>query len=130
MSPTLVHHGAPASLPSDYAILARYAAAHHNNALYVNEEHSESEDDNFRQLARPRYPRRRSLSPSYIRSNPLPIGTPRGGKSQGIATEFTPLLVVPVIQENLGGADGRGTTMAMFWEELYVLARYTLPVFG
>jgi len=136
MSSTFLHYGTPASLPSDYAILTRYAASQHNGALQVNER-PESEDDNLggQEHTRPCSPRRRSLPSSYFRSRSITIGAPIVKNSLSvIQTEITPLLrgsTVPVIQESVGRTDGHEeTTMAMFWEELYVLTRYTVPVFG
>ena len=94
------------------------------------------EDDGFREeLARPHNPRRSSLPSSDLRSKSLTTGAPISTNPLTvIPSEATPLLrdsTVPIVQENgaYTGGHKETTTMIMFWKELYLLAKSTLPVF-
>lgn len=137
MSSTYVHYSAPASLPSDYALLSRYAVR--NNAGNVDDdddETSSSSDENSietldvqvassssRIPIRPGYssPRRSSFPSQYIRPlNPRLATLPTNvsgsqpwsgtGSTSIIPSENTPLLgpLVPRIHEDVGSdSDGR-----------------------
>ncbi|KAG6864899.1 hypothetical protein C0991_006469 [Blastosporella zonata] len=100
------HYQGPASLPSDYALLSRFAGAH---------------EEEEAPAATPR-PRHLTIAPLTI-----PIPGP-------IPTENTPLLNPPVprIDEPLdhSSMSAKQTTTVIFWEELRILTRYALPVFG
>ncbi|KAG6915212.1 hypothetical protein DXG01_012683 [Tephrocybe rancida] len=105
------HYQGPASLPSDYALLSRFAGIH-----------SEDEDDeaqNGTATPRPQHP---IIPAKYTIPMPGPI-----------PNENTPLLNPPVprIDEAIDHAPSANqTAMVVFWEELRILTRYALPVFG
>lgn len=132
MSSTYAHYQGPGSLPSDYAILSRFSSAH---------EDFEPTDELPPSGTDPRPVRRResfSVSPYFRPLNPtVPVVNvyPQGdSKASTPPTENTPLLspLVPRIEEEIDrnvSADS-GTSMAMFWEELRILTKYALPVFG
>jgi len=46
------------------------------------------------------------------------------------ATENTPLLVPRIEEGQSGDEDRTKSNTAMFWEEMRILSKYTLPVFG
>jgi hypothetical protein len=141
MSSTLAHYQGPASLPSDYALLSRYAG----NYLEEQDKRLDSDDeltDNdyapqrpsstsiLRRASAPAPPRLRPQhSIGGIPSHPhhfshIPIPGP-------IPSENTPLLNPPVprIDESLERTSDDGSKMLIFWEELRILTRYALPVF-
>ena len=159
MSSTYVHYSTPSSLPSDYALLSRYAAAHGNeldaNSSQNVDNNLDGHDSNVinddessllpedQSLISGRKPRRTSFPTSYVTPfNPtsmvaLPDKT--GHRSGPIvpdtATEHTPLLapLVPRIEEDVDHEDDSSTLGAhpnLFLEEARILAKYTLPVFG
>ncbi|KAG6876115.1 hypothetical protein C0992_000911, partial [Termitomyces sp. T32_za158] len=100
------HYQGPASLPSDYALLSRYVAH--------QAEDDQDEQDQVATSPRPRDP--------TIAHHTIPIPGP-------IPSENTPLLNPPVprIDESF---DDDNRTVHAFWEELRILTRYALPVFG
>ncbi|KAG6831475.1 hypothetical protein H0H92_010384 [Tricholoma furcatifolium] len=101
------HYQGPASLPSDYALLSRLTAAHADH---------DDEANDFDDL-RPTSPRPK---------NPIPM-------SASSPSENTPLLNPPVprIEEPSDHTiPDDGQVMRIFWEELRILTRYALPVFG
>ena len=158
MSSTYVHYSTPSSLPSDYALLSRYAAApnirgppaDNDEALASEEQPAVSQDDvgpgedEREAFLRPhtrRVGRRSSFPTSYIRPiNPTMAPLPnkfghRSGPHQPDATETTPLLgpLVPRIQEEVDDEDlrpGSEKRQRAIWEEIKILSKYTLPVFG
>ena len=135
MSSTYAHYQGPASLPSDYAILSRFSSAHED--FEPTDELGEGTPSG----TDPRPARRResfSVSPYFRPLNPtVPVAGvyPQGdSKASTPPTENTPLLSPPVprIEEEIDrnvSADN-GTSTAMFWEELRILTKYALPVFG
>ncbi|TFK47550.1 MATE efflux family protein [Heliocybe sulcata] len=139
MSATYIHYAAPSSLPSDYAILSRYAG--HNSERNEGEE-SAIEDREESELllnaeeGEERPGRRTSLTAPFIRPlNPTmaPI-TARDKSPAAVPTENTPLLnpLVPRIEEEVDspGHDSETTPSERVWEEVKILVKYTLPVFG
>ncbi|KAH0581706.1 hypothetical protein H2248_011392 [Termitomyces sp. 'cryptogamus'] len=100
------HYSGPASLPSDYALLSRYAG-----------HQTEDEQDERDQRASSPRPRNPTVAHQCI---PIPVP---------LLSENTPLLNPPVprIDETL---DDNDRTVHAFWEELRILTRYALPVFG
>jgi len=136
MSSTYAHYQGPASLPSDYAILSRFSSAHEDF-----EPTDELIRDELPSGTDPRPVRRRqsfSVSPYFRPLNPtapvVGVYPQRDSKASTPPTENTPLLSPPVprIEEEIDrnvSADN-GTSMAMFWEELRILTKYALPVFG
>ncbi|KAI0700194.1 MATE efflux family protein [Cytidiella melzeri] len=157
MSSTYVHYSAPSSLPSDYALLSRYAAAANTNTDDPNTstecEDPQNDDDmphdidgadltpEARALLR-RKNRRSSFPTQFVTPfnptsmGPLPDQTGhRSGPVAPHATENTPLLgpLVPRIEEAVDEDDlapdsvGRPNILV---EEMRILSKYTLPVFG
>ncbi|EPQ53474.1 MATE efflux family protein [Gloeophyllum trabeum ATCC 11539] len=131
-----MHYAAPSSLPSDYAILSRYAG--HNGDAH--EDDSDAEERERDSLLPPedeeRPGRRSSLPPPFIRPlNPTIAPISARDKSLGpVPTENTPLLnpLVPRIEEEVDapGHDSETTLSRRVWEEIKILVKYTLPVFG
>lgn len=139
MSSTYVHYSTPSSLPSDYAILSRYAPSQTPEAEEDTGEISEEEEAGDRahldipsnlHVAR----RRTSFPTMYIKPpNPPGPAIPGDDGSKSTApTEYTPLLI-PRIQEEgddeVIGPDAASSLHA-FWEEFRILLKYTLPVYG
>ncbi|KAI0746552.1 MATE efflux family protein [Daedaleopsis nitida] len=153
MSSTYVHYSTPSSLPSDYALLSRYAAAHDLNSEEAGGEDSISsdiedehrDDDNANgvdirgQGDRP-VPRRKSLPTGYLTPfNPTMGPLPdrhghRSGPTPKEPNENTPLLAPPVprIPEECDAEDAiePPNLRKMYREEFAILTKYTLPVFG
>lgn len=126
---TFSHYQAPSSLPADYAILSRYAG-HHPDEHEAPQ--SDSEDQDPSTSSRPSSAgRRQSFPESYIRPRNPTMGFAEGTKPP---TEISPLLNPPIprIDEemNRNDVDDDGTRLSMYWEELRILTRYSLPVFG
>ncbi|KAF5380192.1 hypothetical protein D9615_006162 [Tricholomella constricta] len=131
------HYQGPASLPSDYALLSRIAGHYPDGEEQVRieseEEESEEEEEN-RPIST--IVRRRSMpAPSDRPSHPTvcrPLTYPNFPMPGPIASENTPLLNPPVprIEEPLEQTPDSGKTLLIFWEELRILTRYALPVFG
>ncbi|KAK0202739.1 MATE efflux family protein [Desarmillaria ectypa] len=112
------HYQATGSLPSDYAILSRYAV----HAVHTDTEEPEYDSD--------------STEGSPFLSSPRP-SKPTMAKDHlapPAFNEITPLLnpVIPRIPEHVEDNDdiSRESTMAMFWEEFRILTKYGLPVWG
>lgn len=132
--------GTPSSLPQDYAILSRFSAPLSGETqeeleaspAKLNDQEEYGEEDAL--LASRKQVRRTSFPSSYILP-PQPsmtiIPTAPGVLQP---TENTPLLapLMPRIRENVDfPCDGREpSTVQMYWEELCILLKYTLPVFG
>ena len=160
MSSTYVHYSTPSSLPSDYALLSRYAAAHPapaavevesedspprqgSSADYAVDAQEDTENDALLSEETPtrRRPRRSSFPTSYVTPfNPTsmgPLPDKAGHRSGPLAmpTENTPLLapLVPRIPEEVDEEDispGSSNRTNIIWEEMRILSKYTVPVFG
>ena len=125
MSSTYAHYQGPSSLPSDYATLSRLSSNYESRT-------PESRPEITLQISR-----RESFSVShYIRPLNPTIGVyPHSEASQHLPTETSPLLdhpLVPRIEENRDyNASAENTsTINMFREELAVLTKSAIPVFG
>ncbi|KAL1941520.1 hypothetical protein VTO73DRAFT_6959 [Trametes versicolor] len=152
MSSTYVHYSSPSSLPSDYAILSRYAAAHDLNTEAPTPEDSdagpsgepvfednESLDPDGVDIDSSSRRRRRSFPTSYLTPfnptmGPLPNKSGhRTGPKPPNPTENTPLLapLVPRIAEECDAEDYAEppSLLKMFKEEARILTKYTVPVF-
>ncbi|KAI0777513.1 MATE efflux family protein [Trametes elegans] len=153
MSSTYVHYSTPSSLPSDYALLSRYAAAHDQRNPQTDEAEdagpsSDVEDNEADEpqaidingsIRRKKF-RRSSFPTSYITPfnptmGPLPDKSGhRSGPTPVEATENTPLLapLVPRIEEECDEEDRveAPNALKMFKEEAAILTKYTLPVFA
>ncbi|KAG2159453.1 MATE efflux family protein [Suillus bovinus] len=131
--------GTPSSLPQDYAILSRFADPlleenqEESGASSIrNDQEEYGEEDGL--LAPPKQVRRTSFPSSYILPpQPFMKIIPQAPNVLQ-PTENTPLLapLIPLIREEVDfPSDGHEpTTTQMFWEELGILLKYTLPVFG
>ncbi|KAJ7054450.1 MATE efflux family protein [Mycena amicta] len=114
------HSAVAGSLPSDYATVSRFAAAHPGGT----EQGLEPEGSHTTIARRPSRP-----------TMALPASSHRP-KSMPNPTENTPLLYpeaqVPRIHENIDddAGDAELSTGAVYWSELRILTRYSLPVFG
>ncbi|ETW75964.1 multidrug flippase [Heterobasidion irregulare TC 32-1] len=133
MSQTYMHYATSSSLPSDYAILSRYAAARsldeNTNTIASNEELEAKPSD-----ASSTHQRRSNFPTPFIRPlNPTIASRPDTSVAPvTLANEFTPLLVPRIEEESddLPGAAGEHAPRSLFWEELRILMKYTLPVYG
>ena len=155
MSSTYVHYSTPSSLPSDYALLSRYAAAHDLNMSAAAQEEETSgagpstdiedyEDDNEEHgidiHGDSRKPRRSSFPSTYLTPfNPTMGPLPdrhghRSGPYPREVNENTPLLAPPVprIEEECDAEDITESlsTSKLYREEIGILTKYTIPVFG
>ncbi|TBU24333.1 MATE efflux family protein [Dichomitus squalens] len=159
MSSTYVHYAAPSSLPSDYALLSRYAAANPGAAAGADEQAEassvalssdvdEHEDEssgldihtNGVVISRSTSKRRSSFPSSYITPfNPTMGPLPdkhghRSGPHPKDPNENTPLLAPPVprIEEECDAASNNSARPfgELLREEARILVKYTLPVFG
>ena len=151
MSFTYPHYSAPSSLPSDYAILSRYAAANGIEEEQNDPENNQgessamaSENDLLSPNAVPipgqhGVKRRSSFPTSYVTpfnptTGPLPDKSGfRSGPHSASANENTPLLapLVPRIEEEVDDVDPNSESSAnLLWEEMRILTKYTIPVFG
>jgi multidrug resistance protein, MATE family len=144
MSSTLPHYQGPASLPSDYALLSRYAGNHpeeQDNRIESDDELTDTDSEYTPQRPNSTSILRRASAPAPPRLRPqhsigamtshphhfshIPIPGP-------IPSETTPLLNPPVprIDESIERTSENGSKMLIFWEELRILTRYALPVFA
>ncbi|CAL1709268.1 unnamed protein product [Somion occarium] len=152
MSFTYVHYSTPSSLPSDYALLSRYAAENGIEEEPITPENIEAVEPSMHpdnDLLSPNaipipgsqsHSRRRSSFPtSYVTPfNPTTSALPdksgfRSGPHPPSANENTPLLapLVPRIAEDVDKIDPDSERLVdLLWEEIRILAKYTLPVFG
>lgn len=131
--------GTPSSLPQDYAILSRFAAPLSGDTQEELEASSARNDqeecDEEDTLLVPRKQVRRTSFPSSYILPPQPsMNIIPSAPSVLQPTENTPLLapLIPRIRENVDfPCDGHETSTAqMYWEELCILLKYSLPVFG
>lgn len=126
--------GTPSSLPQDYAILSRFAARQLEETQEEPETSPQEEYGEEDALLASRRPVMRTSFPSsyIVPTQPSMNIIPIAPKVQ--PTENTPLLApfMPRIQEDVDfPCDGQEpSTARMYWEELCILSKYTLPVFG
>ncbi|KAG5634975.1 hypothetical protein H0H81_000164 [Sphagnurus paluster] len=119
------HYQGPASLPSDYALLSRYAGHHSDTEQPIQLESDDELDEQptpTTSIARTSVPTPRHSSFSHHFNN-IPMPGP-------VASENTPLLNPPVPRIDEPVEDARQNVIRIFWEELRILTRYALPVFG
>lgn len=129
-----MHYGTPSSLPSDYALLSRYANARGttNNDdpvddLYVSTEPSDILDDMI-----PNSPttRRSSFPSPYLR--PLQPKLPEPFASKVVVPDEYSPLVPRIVEEDVSpGTDPARSqgTAKVYWDEFCILCKYSLPVF-
>ena len=131
-----MHYGTPSSLPSDYAILSRYATSRENpnrdNSPDDPHDYSDSNDvqDDIHPHGRPIAHRTGFPSP-YLQ--PLQPKLPEDFSSKDTRpNEYTPLLV-PRIEEEDSTSNGPThppSIAKVYSEELRILIKYTIPVLG
>ncbi|KAI0305257.1 MATE efflux family protein [Multifurca ochricompacta] len=124
-----MHYGTPSSLPSDYALLSRYA----NIDEYTDQPNNPTEpidtQDDTIPSGRAIRPRKSFPSPYY---RPLQPKLPEHLSSKvTVPDEYTPLLV-PRINEDCANDDliHSSNPTKLYTDELRILFKYTLPVFG
>ncbi|KAF8067575.1 hypothetical protein FPV67DRAFT_1401306, partial [Lyophyllum atratum] len=126
------HYQGPASLPSDYALLSRYAG----------NRPEPGEQDRIEEADQEGYTRATSINGSpTISPRPRPMNPtmshpnhftdiPMPGPA---ASENTPLLNPPVPRIDESAREQTSDNdkpLHIFWDELRILTRYALPVFG
>ena len=132
MSSTYAHYQGPASLPSDYAILSRFSSDFEPTDELREEIPSGTDPGPVgRRESFSVSPYFRPLNPTVPAVGVYPQGD---SKASTPPTENTPLLSPPVprIEEEIDRnvSVDNGTSTGMFWEELRILTKYALPVFG
>ncbi|KAI9510175.1 MATE efflux family protein [Russula earlei] len=126
-----MHYGTPSSLPSDYALLSRYATARDNEP--ADDLHDTFEPDDTQDDMTPYRPviRRTSFPSPYL--TPLQPKLPEPFASRvPVPDEYTPLLVPRIDEEvgpNIKSTDSQSTAR-VYRDELRILFKYTVPVFG
>jgi MATE family multidrug resistance protein len=133
-----MHYGTPSSLPSDYALLSRYANARETTInddpiddLYDSTEQPDALDD---MIPVPnRSAARRSSFPSpYLR--PLQPKIPEVFASKvAVPDEYSPLLVPRIVEEDASPSTDPAcsqSTAKVYCDEFFILCKYSLPVFG
>ncbi|SJL03933.1 uncharacterized protein ARMOST_07290 [Armillaria ostoyae] len=117
------HYQATGSLPSDYAILSRYAVhrSTNDNAVQTGPEEPEYDSDS-------------TEGSPFISPRPSKPTMANDHLAPPAFNEITPLLnpAIPRIPEHVEDNDDTSHegTMAMFWEEFRILTKYGLPVWG
>jgi multidrug resistance protein, MATE family len=143
MSSTLPHYQGPASLPSDYALLSRYAGNQEELGDRIESDDELIDAENIRHDHRPNSTSilRRASAPAPPRLRPKNSITPMTSHPHRLShipmpgpipSESTALLNPPVprIDESIERTSDNGSKMLIFWEELRILTRYALPVFA
>lgn len=142
MDSTSAHHQGPASLPSDYALVSSYV--HHNGLAMSDQpplEESTSDTTSAPHNGRPGLPIRRSSAAHRRPSHTSTITMGNAMKDipsikNVLPSETTPLLSpnppVPRIEEPIDrdASLDNESRIKMIREELPILTRYALPVFG
>ncbi|KAK0489073.1 MATE efflux family protein [Armillaria novae-zelandiae] len=117
------HYQATGSLPSDYAILSRYAVHRSANDSAVQAGSEEPEYDSDSTEGSP-FLSPRPSKPTMANDHLAPPAF----------NEHTPLLnpAIPRIPEHVEDNDDTSheNTMAIYWEEFRILTKYGLPVWG
>ena len=122
-----MHYGTPSSLPSDYAILSRYASR--DGPPDDTHDYNDSNDvqDDTHPHGRP-IGRRTSFPFPYLKPRQPKISEHFSSKNTG-PDEYTPLLV-PRIEEQDSTSSDPPNTAKVYRDELRILFKYTLPVLG
>ncbi|KAI9458930.1 MATE efflux family protein [Lactarius psammicola] len=129
-----IHYGTPSSLPSDYALLSRYASARENanrdDSPDDTHDHTDPNDvqDDIHPHGRP-IGRRTNFPFPYLQ--PLQPKLPEhfSPKVPG-PDEYTPLLVPRIEEEDSTSRDPSHppSTAKVYGDELRILFKYTMPV--
>ena len=132
-----IHFGTPSSLPTEYAILSRYANARVNPDTDEQPPnfHYQGEPTDTQDYLNPnrRVIRRGSFPPLYSQPLKPKSSEPFHSKSLvPVPDEYTPLLVPPIGEEVGASADPilPQSTAKVYHDELRILLKYTLPVLG
>ncbi|EIN09142.1 MATE efflux family protein [Punctularia strigosozonata HHB-11173 SS5] len=131
MSSTYVHYGTPSSLPSDYAVLAQYAAARSNANQEPDEDNDHDNETGETQTLLAQQSRRTSFPGGYLRPPKMSLGSAPEGILPNAVNETSPL--IPRIPEEVDEAEvnvSQPVPVHALAEEIKILAKYTLPVFG
>ncbi len=126
-----MHYGTPSSLPSDYALLSRYANANKDRSSDNTDDYPDpnSMQDDTHPYGSP-ITRRISFPSPYLR--PLQPKMPElfSPKDSG-PDEYTPLLVPRIEEEDSASDDPTcPPSTRIYLDELRILFKYTLPVLG
>lgn len=133
-----MHCDMPSSLPSDCAILSRYAHArenadkddHYDHDIYDPNGPTDTHDDTN---PNGRLTQRTSLPSSYVLRVQLNVSEPVSFDPKSFdPDEYTPLLA-PRIEEEVDGQIDPiqpQSTAQVYRDEFCILFKYTLPVFG
>lgn len=133
-----MHYGTPSSLPSDYALLSRYANARGNTNDddpvlddYLYDSTGPLASDALGDMIINRPPARRSSFPSpYLR--PLQPKLPE--PFAAVPDEYSPLLVPRIVEVDEDASPSTDparpqSTPKVYWDEFCILCKYSLPVF-
>jgi MATE family multidrug resistance protein len=131
-----MHYGTPSSLPSDYALLSRYANARGttNNDDPVDDLYDSTEQPDVLDDMVPIRPatRRCSFPSPYLR--PLQPKLPDSFASKvAVPDEYSPLLVPRIVEEGASPSTDPAYSQKaakLYRDEFYILCKYSLPVFG
>jgi MATE family, multidrug and toxin extrusion protein len=128
-----MHYGTPSSLPSDYALLSRYANATNSDEpiddFYDPSDPSDAHNDGvpIRPTAR-----RSSFPSPYLRPLQPKLPEPFASKVS-VPDEYSPLLVPRIIEEDANSSFDPVHSQSpakVYREEFRILVKYSLPVFG
>ncbi|KAF8189379.1 MATE efflux family protein [Pholiota molesta] len=138
MSSTYAHYQGPSSLPSDYAIVSRTNGhqdeSNHDSDL-DDDDATAILGDSGRERRRDSFDAARPMIPS-MGTYPSPDDSAAAtSRSYVLPSETTPLLSnprIPRIEEPIDRdpSSDNESKIVMFWEELGILTKYALPVFG
>lgn len=128
-----IRGGTPSSLPSDYALLSRYAHARGttNNDDPVDDFYDSTEQHDVLDDMIPIRPatRRCSFPSPYLRPK-LPDSF---ASKVAVPDEYSPLLVPRIVEEGASPSTDSTysqNTAKLYRDEFYILCKYSLPVFG
>lgn len=117
---TPIHYGSPSSLPSDYAILSRYAATDDTNDTNDSTDDDHPHARPIRRRTSCPFPHLQPNLPELLSSNVIK------------PDEYTPLLVPRIEEEDdaSNDLDHPLSTSKVYRDETRILFKYTLPVLG
>ena len=131
-----MHYGTPSSLPSDYALLSRYANARGmtNGDEPIDDFYDPSDPSDAHNDGIPIRPtaRRSSFPSPYLR--PLQPKLPDSFASKvSVPDEYSPLLVPRIVEEDTNSSTDpvhSQSAAKVYRDEFRILVKYSLPVFG
>jgi MATE family multidrug resistance protein len=135
-----MHGDMPSSLPSDCAILSRYAHARENADRDDQHDHDIYDPNGPTDTHGDTNPDRRLTRPTSLPSSYMPVIRVQLNVSESVpfdpkafvSDEYTPLLVPRIEEEVDSSADPihPQSTAQVYRDEFCVLFKYALPVFG